>query len=147
MELQRQEAIRKAEIAAEMARKKEAEERAQAEATNALQGLVDAAHKAKLTREKAEHDAEIEHKTRLAEIEAAKQATYAATIKEIISAIGPDLVASLSTKANADMLIEVSKNISPYALARGESVAGFVNELLKGTTLEDTLKNIHQLTE
>jgi major vault protein len=147
MELQRAEAVRKAEIAAEMARKKEAEERAQAEATNALQGLVDAAHKAKLAREKAEHDAEIEHKTRLAEIEAAKQATYAATIKEIISGISPDLVASLSTKANADMLIEVSKNISPYALARGESVAGFVNELLKGTTLEDTLKNIHQLTE
>jgi major vault protein len=147
MELQRAEAVRKAEIAAEMARKKEAEERAQAEATNALQGLVDAAHKAKLAREKAEHDAEIEHKTRLAEIEAAKQAAYAATMKEVISAIGPDLVASLSTKANADMLIEVSKNISPYALARGESVAGFVNELLKGTTLEDTLKNIHQLTE
>ena len=36
MELQREEAVRKAEISAEMARKKEAEQRAQAEAENSL---------------------------------------------------------------------------------------------------------------
>jgi major vault protein len=143
MELQRAEAVRKAEIAAEMARKKEAEERAQAEATNALQGLVDAAHKAKLAREKAEHDAEIEHKTRLAEIEAAKQATYAATIKEIISGISPDLVAAMTSKSNDDMLAAVTQAMAPYAIAKGESIAEVTNKLLRGTSLEGIIEDVN----
>ena len=143
MELQRQEAIRKAEITAEMARKKEVEERAQAEATNALQDLLDAAHNAKLAREKAEHDAEIEHKTKLAQIEADKQAAYAATVKEIISSIGPDLVAALNSRSNSDMLAAVTKAMSPYAIANDESIADVTNKLLRGTSLEGIIKDVN----
>ena len=143
MELQREEAMRKAEISAEMARKKEAEERAQAEATNSLQNLIDTAHKAKLAREKAEHDAEIEHQNRLAEIETGKQAAYAATVKEIISAIGPDLVAALSTKSNNDMLAAVTQAMAPYAIAKGESIAEVTNKLLRGTSLENIIEDVN----
>jgi major vault protein len=143
MELQREEAVRKAEISAEMARKKEAEQRAQAEAENALQGLIDTAHKAKLAREKAEADAEIDRKKREAAIEAEKQEAYAKTVKEIISSIGPDLVAALSNRSNNDMLVAVSQAIAPYAIARNESVSEVVNQLVRGTSLEDVIKDVN----
>jgi NADPH-dependent curcumin reductase CurA len=126
-----------------MARKKEAEQRAQAEAENALQGLIDTAHKAKLAREKAEADAEIDRKKREAAIEAEKQEAYAKTVKEIISSIGPDLVSALSNRSNNDMLVAVSQAIAPYAIARNESVSEVVNQLVRGTSLEDVIKDVN----
>ena len=109
-----------------------------------LQKIITSIHEASLARAKQDHALEIEHKTQLAKIEQAKQETYAATVKSIIEAIGPDLVAALSTKANADMLLEASRNMSPYAIANGDSVADTVNTLLRGTSLEGILDKIDQ---
>ena len=44
------------------------------------------------------------------------------------------------------MTAKVAESLAPYALAnRDESVSDVVNKLLRGTTLEDTLKDIHDL--
>ena len=90
-------------------------------------------------RDKAEVAAEVERQTKLAEIEKAKQDAYAETVKKIMESISPDLVAALTTKSNADLVIEATKNMSPVALAKGESVADTVNTLLRGTPLEEVL--------
>ena len=81
-----------------------------------------------------------------AQLEAAKQAAYAETVKTIMEAISEDLVAALTTSSKDAMTADIAKSLAPYALAnRDESVSDVVNKLLRGTTLEDTLKDIHDL--
>lgn len=138
---QNQEKLRREE---ELAEARRAMDAAKEQAILDLQDVITCTHEASLARAKQDNALEVEHKTQLATIERAKQETYAATVKSIIEAIGPDLVAALSTKANADMLLEASKNMSPYAIANGESVADTVNTLLRGTSLEGILDKIDQ---
>ena len=96
----------------------------------------------KLARDKAANDAKVALQKELEAIEAAKQKAYADTIKEIMASVSPDLVAALSTKANAELLTEATKNMSPYAIARGASVADTVDVLMRGTSLEGVLTDI-----
>jgi hypothetical protein len=117
-----------------------AENQAKAE----LQGILTAIKEAELARNKAADDAKIAYEKELAAIEEAKQKAYAETIKEIMSAVDPALVAALTAKANADMLADATKHMSPIALAKGESVADTVDTLLRGTTLEGFIKNINK---
>lgn len=143
LELQRERKLREMEITAELARLKEKEAETQQKAENDLRALADLAHAAKLDREKKEHEQEIAYQTQLAEIKAKENQVYADTVKQIISAIGPDLVAALSSKANDDMLVAVAQAISPYALANGESVSEVVNRLLRGTSLENLIDDVN----
>ena len=46
----------------------------------------------------------------------------------------------MTSSANADLLSSVSESLAPYAMAKNESVATFVQNLLKGTTLENVLE-------
>ena len=147
LELQKLESERKMALQAELNRAQEAEELAKKQAEKDLQGLIDAVHDAELARRQRTEDQRQKNAEAAAALEKAKQDAYAETVAKIMGSIAPGLIEAMTTKSNEDMLIEVSKNISPYALARGESVSTFVNELLKGTTLENTLKNIHQLTD
>ena len=63
-----------------------------------------------------------------------------------MGAISEDLVAALTTSSRDAMTAKVAESLAPYALAnRDESVSDVVNKLLRGTTLEDTLKDIHDL--
>lgn len=144
MELQQMEAEKKLEIQALINRKQEAEKVAAQEAEKALQPLLDEIQKAKLAREKLSADAKIEQDKAKAEIEKARQATYAETIATVMKSIGPDLVAALNSASNAQVLEAVTKTMSPYALAKGESVAEFTDTLLRGTTLEGILKDVIQ---
>ena len=144
MELQQMEAEKKLEIQALINRKQEAEKVASQEAEKALQPLLDEIQKAKLAREKLSADAKIEQDKAKAEIEKARQATYAETIATVMKSIGPDLVAALNSTSNAQVLEAVTKTMSPYALAKGESVAEFTDTLLRGTTLEGILKDVIQ---
>ena len=144
MELQQMEAEKKLEIQAMINRKQEAEKVAAQEAEKALQPLLDEIQKAKLAREKLSADAKIEQDKAKAEIEKARQATYAETIATVMKSIGPDLVAALNSASNAQVLEAVTKTMSPYALAKGESVAEFTDTLLRGTTLEGILKDVIQ---
>lgn len=124
--------------------KSRVEKAAAANAEHDLQEIHNLIAKAKLERDKAADSARIETEKALAEIEKDKQKAYAETVAEIMKSVTPDLVAALNTKANADMLETVSKAVSPYSIANGESVSETVNRLLRGTSLEDTLKNISQ---
>ena len=63
-------------------------------------------------------------------------------MKEIVTSITPDLVAALSTKANADLLETATANMTPLAIAQNEYVADTINKLLRGTTLEGVIDNI-----
>ena len=124
----------------EMIRTKKREAKAaEVQAQNDLQDILTAIQSAEMARIKEKQDAEIAHAKELAEIEKAKQEAYAATVKEIISSIQPDLVAAISASTQAELLKEGMASISPYAIANGESVADTVNKLLRGTSLEEII--------
>jgi len=136
---QNQEKLRREE---ELAEARRAMNAAREQAELDLQNIITRTHEASLTRTRQDNALEVELQTQLARINQAKQESYANTVKSIIEAIGPDLVAALSTKANADMLVEASKYMSPYAIANGDSVVDTVNTLLRGTSLEGILDKI-----
>lgn len=106
------------------------------EAEQALQPLLDEIQKAELAREKARTDMDIAKRREMDAIAAAKQKAYTESVKKIMESVSPDLVAALTANANADILESVSKSMSPYAIAGGESVADVTNRLLRGTPLE-----------
>jgi hypothetical protein len=78
------------------------------------------------------------------EIEKLKQQAYADTVEQIMESITPGLVEALESKANADIFEGLARGIAPYAMAKDESAADFVSTLLRGTTLENVVKNIKQ---
>lgn len=112
---------------------------AEVQAKKDLQEVLSVIQTAEMERQKEKHDAEIAYEKELAEIEKSKKEAYANTVKEIMSAVSPDLIAALSAKAKADILREGMASMSPYALANGESVADTVNKLLRGTSLEEII--------
>jgi major vault protein len=112
---------------------------AEAKAKQDMQKVLTAIEEAELTRKKAARDAEVAHAKELAAIEAEKQKTYADTVEQMFKAISPDLIAALTSSANADLLVSGMQAMSPYAIANGESVADTVNTLLRGTSLEGML--------
>lgn len=129
-----------AEAALNLKEREEAEAREQAAAD--LQKIIDQIKDAELEREKKEDAVRIEYQKQLAAIEKDKQTTYAETVAKIMESVSDELVAALESRANADMLETVSKAVSPYAIAKNESVSETVNRLLRGTSLEDTINNI-----
>lgn len=127
----------------EMIRAKKREAKAaEVQAQNDLQDILTAIQSAEMARIKEKRNAEITHAKELAEIEKAKQEAYAATIKEIMSSIQPDLVAAISASSHAELLKEGMASMAPYALAKNESVADTVNKLLRGTPLEEVLDKV-----
>ena len=132
---------------AEMARLEEAEAQARAQAKQDVQEILDAIQAAELAREQSKIELKLAEERSKAELEAAKQQAYAETIKTIMESISEDLVAAITTGAESEMVSSVAKSLSPYVLAgRGESPVDVVNKLIRGTTLEETLKNVHGLT-
>lgn len=107
-----------------------------------MQVILDAIQESQLDRAKKEDEAKIATEKQLAEIEKARQTAYAETVANIMKSVSPDLVAALTSKANASMLETVTKSMSPYAIAQGESVADVTNQLLRGTTLEEVIENM-----
>ena len=122
--------------------KKREAKAAEIQAQNDLQDILTAIQSAEMTRIKEKQDAEITHAKELAQIEKAKQEAYAATVKEIMSSIQPNLIAAISASSNAELLKEGMASMSPYALANGESIADTVNKLLRGTPLEEVLDKV-----
>ena len=155
MELQEAEARRKLEIQAAINRQTEAEKLAAKQAEVDLQVLHDVVAAAERARKDAafqqtiEHEA-LEHKTRqdhekaMADIEAAKQAAYAETVKNIMSSITPDLVAALEVGGKCDLMATLAQHMSPYALAQGENVVDTTQKLLNGLPFDvrDIVKDI-----
>lgn len=125
-------------------------EQAEREQEKSIQATLNEIQSAKIAREKEEADAdnyarktryEVEeaHTVKMADVEKAKRESFADAIKSVIESVGPDLAKALSDKANADLLTTATKNMSPYAIANGASVADTVDKLMRGTTLEGVI--------
>ena len=144
MKLQREEAMKKLEIQAEINRIQDAEKLAAKQAEQDLQKVIDAIHDASLVRKDKDNAQEIEHKRQLASIEEAKQKAYADTVAAIMTSISDDLVAAMTSKSNNDMTVAIAQAIAPYALAgENESVSDVVNKLLRGTALEQLIDDVN----
>ena len=143
LELQKTESEKKIALQAEINRATEAEKIASKTAERDLQGLIDAVHDAELARKQKEFDQMQSNKEAAAALEKQKQDAYAETVAKIMGAIAPGLIEALTSKSNEDMLAAVTESIAPYALAKGESVSEVVNKLLRGTALEDVIKDVN----
>ena len=123
----------------EMRVKQRAAQEAAKKAEADMQKILDAIQSAELARKKASVEAELDRQEKLAAIEKDKQDAYAETVEKIMSAVSPDLIAALTSKANADLFIEAAKNIGPYAIAGDESISDTINKLMRGTPIEGIL--------
>ena len=119
--------------------KQRAAKQAEKQAESDLQKVLDAIQTAQLAREKAASDAHIARKKEEAAIKKEEQEAYAATVKSIMESIQPDLVAALTSSANADLMATCAQTMSPYAIADGASISDTVNKLMRGTSLEGIL--------
>lgn len=153
MDLQQKEAEHKLEIQAQIARQQEAEELAKKQAEKDMQPMLDAINDATIKRQNATHAATLEreaaelaqredHEKALADIEAAKQAAYADTIKQIMGSITPDLIAALEMGGKCDLMSALTEHMSPYAIANGESVVETTDRLLRGMPIDASIQNI-----
>ena len=125
----------------EIARMKEASEKATKEAEKNLQAIIDDIKKSELNRLKMENDLSVATQKELDKLEADRQKSYTDSVKKVIDSISPDLIAAVTTSSHEKMLKEVAQSLSPYALASGEeSVADVVDKLLRGTSMEGLLK-------
>ena len=153
MELQQKEATYKLEIQGQIARQQEAEELAKKQAEKDMQPMLDAINEATINRVNANHAATLQreaaelaqkeaHEASLAEIEAAKQAAYAETVKQIMGSITPDLIAALETGGKCDLMAALAEHMSPYAIANGEGVVETTDRLLRGMPIDSSLQEI-----
>lgn len=115
----------------------EAENKAKAD----MQEVLAAINDAEIARKKAQRDAEIAYQKELTEIEKDKQDAYAKTVVEMLEAIQPGLIEAINANTQTELVSGIGSAISPYAMANGESVADTVSTLLRGSKLEDALKN------
>ena len=144
MELRQKRDIDAFNKAEELNAKRRAANEAQKQAEADMQKVLDAISKAELERAKAKDNARLETENKLAELEKAKQDAYAATVAKIMESVSPELVAALTSTANASMLETVTEAMSPYAIAKGESIAEVTDKLLRGTTLEGILQGVQE---
>lgn len=126
----------------EIARIREASEKKAKTAEKELQAIIDEIHRAQLAR--AESDVEsYENKvsTENALIKS-RQDAAAEAITTIFNSISPDLIAVMRNSSNAELLETLTKNMSPIAIAKNESVVDATTRLLRGTELDSILGNI-----
>lgn len=107
-----------------------------------MQVILDAIQDSQLERNKKADAAKIATEKELAEIDKARQTAYAETVASIMKSVSPDLVAAMNSRSNADIMESLGQAVSPYAIAKGESISQTINTLLRGTSLEETIKNI-----
>jgi hypothetical protein len=133
--------MKKLEIQAEVNRKNEAEKLAAKQAEKDMQALVDVIHEAELTRQEKDNAQAIEYEKQKAEIEKTKQDAYAATVVRIMESVSPDLIASMTSTSNAELVNAIAESVAPYAIAQNESISTVVNKMTRGLPIEDILKN------
>ena len=75
-------------------------------------------------------------------LEIARQKAYTDAIKKVIESISPNLIASMTSCSNAELMKSLAEAMGPYALATNESVSDVINRLLRGTSLEGLLEKL-----
>ena len=124
---------------------KRLQEKSELDAKNAqkeLQSVLDDIQEAQLNRDRAVIEQKLELKEKQNNLEINRQSEYAAQLKNIIEAISPDLVAALTSTANADIIRDVAESMSPYSIANNESISDTVNKLLRGTSIENIFSKL-----
>lgn len=101
-----------------------------------FQKIKDSLDDAERARMKKTRDAEIEYREKLAEIDKARNEAYAAAVVQMMTAMSPQLAASIEQLGNNALFADVAQKISPLAIVNGESIADTSNKLLKGTAFE-----------
>ena len=124
------------------AQKKREADAAKTQAEKDLQVILTAIQDEKNARLQKANEIANEQAKKEAEIEKGKQQAYAETVERVMKSVSPDLIAAISARTKADILTEGMANMSPYALANGESVADTVNKLLRGTSLEEIINEV-----
>ena len=143
MALQEAEATQKLEIQAKINRQNEAEKLAAKQAEKDMQTLIDAIAESGRARkeaefqqtmahEKQEQEQNAAHEREMAEIEKTKNEAYAKTVAKIMEAISPDLIQAITVGGQAELTQTLAKHMSPYALAKGESIVETTQKLLNG---------------
>ena len=155
MALQEAEATQKQAIQSKINRQNEAEKLAAKQAEKDMQVVIDAIAEASRARKALEFDQELEqeaerraleidHAKEMAEIEKAKQEAYAATVAKVMESITPQLVEAITIGGKAELTETLAKHMSPYAMAKGESVVETTQKLLNGLPfdLKDIVGNV-----
>ena len=131
----------------EKAKMADEEEKRRKEAEVEIQALKDEIFKAEETRLKEKREAEREHKRIMDELAITKEKASAEAMFTVMSAIGPDLAAAMTSERNEAVVKAIASAVSPYAMAKGDNVANAVNTLLRGSSLEDVLKHVNSIKE
>lgn len=63
-------------------------------------------------------------------------------ITDVLDKISPRLVAAMENNSNAMLVESITKNISPYALARDEKAVDVLSKLLHGMPIDGAIENI-----
>ena len=143
MALQEAEATQKQAIQSKINRQNEAEKLAAKQAEKDMQVVIDAIAEASRVRKDADfqqtmaHEAQelaqrVAHEKELANIEKAKNEAYAQTVATIMGSISEDLIAAISAGSKAELTQTLAKHMSPYALAKNESIAEVTQKLING---------------
>lgn len=142
LELNQKLEIEKMEKQAELAMKQRAEDEARKQAEADMQVILDVIQESQLERNKKADEAKIATEKELAEIEKNRQTAYAETVASIMKSVSPKLVAAMNAKSNADIMESLGNAVAPYSIANGESIAETINTMLRGTSLQETIKNL-----
>lgn len=134
--------IEKMEKQAELAMKQRAEDEARKQAEADMQVILDVIQESQLERNKKADEAKIATEKELAEIEKNRQTAYAETVASIMKSVSPKLVAAMNAKSNTDIMESLGNAVAPYSIANGESIAETINTMLRGTSLQETIKNL-----
>lgn len=82
----------------------------------------------------------LDYQAQLAEIDKQRNQAYAEAIVTMLSAMSPQLAASIEQLSNHALFADVAQKISPLAIVNGSSIADTANKLLKGTALEGLME-------
>lgn len=121
-------------------RAEEESKKAEKEAEENMQKILDAIQQSELARKKKLTDSDLYKKEKNQKLESENRKAYTDDIKKVLDAITPDLVASMNSKSNAELMETLATSMSPYAIAGGESISDVTNRLLRGTSLEKMLE-------
>ena len=94
--------------------------------------------------ERLANELKAEHEAKMIELEAKRKEIQTEAAAKIMQAIGPDLVAAMNNKSNSELVSQIVKSLSPYALAGDyESASDVVNKLVRGTGLEELINGVN----
>lgn len=106
------------------------------------QGIRDEINRHELERSKATNQQNIDFIKRREDIKKDMLVDYAKSINSVMSSITPDLISALQNKANSELLSSLAENMSPYAIARDESILDVTVGLTKGTGIEQVISDV-----